>query len=127
VCERRTGALRQRRRRAKFPARRLLALARTRAKEKGLPCTITAEDVRAVWPADNRCPALGLELVTGRGVLHDASPTLARSDATRGSVPGNIAVLSFAANRIKGPHAAAEIAAVARWLHEQESRQAAEN
>lgn len=88
--------------------------ARRRAEEKGLPFDITPDDI--VIP--ERCPVLGLVLTTGRkqGIQDHASATLDRIIPERGYVKGNIAVISWRANRIKTDATAAEIAAVAEWL-----------
>lgn len=66
--------------------------------------TITVDDIRAAWPSDNHCrffPELG-ELKRGVGKQTPASPSLDRIDCTRGYVPGNIQVISWRANNVKG-------------------------
>jgi hypothetical protein len=50
------------------------------------------------------------------GPLADNSPTLDRIDPARGYVPGNIAVLSALANRIKSNAAPAQIRAVLAFV-----------
>lgn len=73
-------------------------------------------DVDAVWPHDGKCPALGIPLVAGKGVQHDGSPTLDRLVNAWGYEPGNIAVISLAANRTKGNMRARDLDAVATWM-----------
>jgi hypothetical protein len=99
------------------PAFALWRGARSRAKRKRCRFTITVEDVSSVWPRDGRCPVLGMKLVRrsvkGAG---PASPSLDRLDNKRGYEKGNIAVISHAANTVKGNHSAEEIMKVARWM-----------
>lgn len=84
-----------------------------------MPCTITPEDIRRAWPEDGRCPVLGIRLVAGQGTLHDASPTLDRMNGSWGYEPGNIAVISFRANRAKGGLTARELEQIAAWMRRQ--------
>lgn len=81
-----------------------------------MPFTITEADVAAAWPLDNRCPALGLVLKHGVKKMQDASPTLDRKNDEWGYVPGNIAVISAAANRAKGKLTAEELGRIAAWM-----------
>jgi hypothetical protein len=74
------------------------------------------QDVRDVYPADGRCPALGTELRQGKARSQDASPTLDRMNPQWGYVKGNIAVISYAANRAKGAMRAAELERIAAWM-----------
>lgn len=90
--------------------------ARNRARADGLSFTITPEDIRAAWPVDGKCPALGIRLEPGRGVSQDMSPTLDRLNPEWGYIPGNIAVISYAANRAKGNMRADELEKVATWM-----------
>jgi hypothetical protein len=98
------------------PAFTLLHSARARAKKRRVPCTIAIEDVRAVFPADFRCPVLGTALQFGRRVATAASPTLDRIDPVLGYVPGNIAVISKRANIIKSDATLNELEQVVQWL-----------
>lgn len=110
---RRTALARQERR---DPALRLYHSAKARAAKAGTEFGITLDDVRAAWPRDNRCPALGMVLRQGKGTLTDASPTLDRVNPAWGYMPGNIAVISYAANRAKGAMSAAELGQIATWM-----------
>ena len=95
------------------PEATMLIRARTRAKKRGLECTITVDDVKAVWPRHNRCPVYGTELVRNLGRAHSApeSPSLDRIDNTQGYVPGNIWVISLEANGTKRDFTIEELAA----------------
>jgi hypothetical protein len=95
------------------PEATMLIRARTRARKYGIECTIMLDDVRAAWPEDNRCPVFGIDLVRNLGRAHasPASPSLDRIDNSKGYVPGNIHVISNAANGTKRDLNAAELAA----------------
>lgn len=108
-----------------------------------IPFTITVEDVEKVFPSDGKCPVLdvpftvnsGPELVfewatpygqaaalplmtmrARRGPC-DTSPTLDKIRPMKGYVPGNIAVISSRANRIKNNETdPAVFRKVADWL-----------
>jgi len=89
----------------------LLSNARHRAREAGLPFTITKADI--VIP--DRCPVLDVPLSHGAGVggQHDHSPTLDRIVPDLGYVPGNVVVVSHLANNIKSTATPTQIRRVA--------------
>ena len=87
--------------------------ARKRAKKFGLDCTITPKDI--VIP--EFCPILGLKLERGKvDKNRDNTPSLDRVFPEKGYVPGNIAVMSYRANRIKNNGTAAEHRLIADWM-----------
>lgn len=92
--------------------RYLLANARQRAKLKKLSCTVTLVDI--VIPAF--CPLLDIPIVRGVSKLHDNSPTIDRIRNNLGYVPGNIVVISYAANRAKGNLTATDLLKLATRL-----------
>ena len=80
------------------PERAMLYKARQRAKAGGYPCTITVDDI--VIP--KFCPIFGLELgELGRGKVYPNTPTLDKKNPALGYIPGNVAVISYEANRLK--------------------------
>lgn len=81
------------------PTRKLLSLARRRAKLRGLDFDLDKKDL--VIP--EFCPVLGIKIVVGGAGTGfcDASPTLDRIDNAKGYVRDNVAVVSWRANRIK--------------------------
>ncbi len=90
----------------------LLVSARQRAKRKKIPCTLTLADI----PVPTHCPVLGLRLEFGVGHHCDASPSLDRIRADEGYVPGNIAIVSWRANRLKSDATIAELEAVVAYM-----------
>lgn len=92
----------------------LFAGARCRAKRNRREFSIGYDDFT---PLPEFCPALGLKLnYDSRGKLKDDSPTLDRIDNSRGYVPGNVAVVSWRANRLKLGASAAELDRIASWM-----------
>lgn len=81
------------------PVRKLLHLAKARAKKTGMEFTLVYADI--VIP--KRCPVLGMPLVPGGGGrgFKDNSPTLDRIDNSKGYIPKNVIVVSWRANRVK--------------------------
>lgn len=75
--------------------------ARHRARRQGLPFTITAADVSAAWPADNRCALSGERLQFEPGKSSADTPTLERIDTAAGFEPGNIFVVGNSAAAIR--------------------------
>lgn len=71
------------------------------------------------WPPDGRCPVFGMPLRAGIGKSHDSSPTLDRLNAAWGYEPGNVAVMSMKANRLKADATADELEQVAAWMRAQ--------
>jgi hypothetical protein len=81
------------------PERYLLAAAKQRAKKKGLEFDLKEEDIQI----PEECPILHVKLNPVHFSKHhkEYSPCLDRIDNNRGYVKGNVAVISFAANRLK--------------------------
>lgn len=78
-------------------ADQLIRTARTRAKASGLKFNLRRGDIEI----PKYCPALGIPLKVGPGVLHHNSPTLDRVECRKGYVRGNVMVVSYLANAIK--------------------------
>lgn|GEM_PF-2194147 len=75
----------------------MLMRARKRAKREGYACTIGLEDI--IVP--EACPITGEILVAHKGRFFHNSPTLDKIIPELGYIPGNVAVISFAANNMK--------------------------
>ena len=83
------------------PLSYMLSTARRRAQDKGIEFTIESKDF-VVLPT--HCPVLGIELHYGRnrGGRQDGSASLDRTDSSKGYVPGNVVIMSWRANDLKG-------------------------
>ena len=88
--------------------RTLLRCARRRAKEAGLPFSITESDI--VIP--DTCPILGIPIIRGRGSVCRNSPSVDRTIPALGYVKGNVRVISHRANSLKNDATVAEIRAI---------------
>lgn len=107
------------------PLHHLYHNAKKRAKGKGVPFEITKDDI--VVP--EFCPVLGIKLERGRGARGyiDSSPSLDRIVPELGYVPGNVAVISMRANRIKNDATAEELAAVLAFVKKETACVRSEN
>lgn len=78
--------------------------AKLRAKHSGLEINITADYIKEIYPKNNKCPYLGIDLFPNFGKQNpgENSPTLDRIDNTKGYIFGNIEIISKKANSIKG-------------------------
>lgn len=100
----------------RHPKRVMLKAAKLRARKKGLPFDITEHDFEI--PA--KCPALGIPLVRADGPgFSPNSPSIDRIRPELGYVPGNVAVISNQANRIKCDATVDELAKITRWLRKE--------
>jgi hypothetical protein len=103
---------------------RVMANARSRAKKRGLPFSITKDDLKALMVS--HCPALGIELIYhNAGGNRFNSASLDRIIPSHGYVPGNIAVISYKANRMKSDSSVEEFMSLARWITENATREEA--
>jgi len=111
-----------RQRRLRHDCRKLLInAARYRAREKGLPFSITIEDVDWVM----FCPILGTSLDYSRvsdrlwDYAPEYIPSLDQVTPGGGYIPGNVAVMSQRANSIKNDGSAEEHRKIAEWMDQQ--------
>lgn len=106
--------------RVKDPCGPLAVAIRARCKERGIVCTITAAHLRPLFASATHCPVLGVPLnqrVNGVYVGHPAyHPTVDRLRPREGYVPGNIAILSARANRLKDDATLEEMERMVAWL-----------
>jgi hypothetical protein len=96
------------------PALPMWTSARQRARKSGVPFRITPDDI-VIPPC---CPVLGIPIQRGAGRLRDASPSLDRIIPAEGYVVGNIAVISYRANRIKNDSTLEELERITAWVRE---------
>ena len=79
--------------------------AKHRAKKKGLPFTITIDDI--VIP--EKCPLLGIDLISTNDKRDPHNPSLDQVLPGNGYTPDNIQVISSRANWLKGDATLAEM------------------
>ena len=85
---------------------------RERAKRIGIEFSIRKADISI----PEVCPVLGIALSRPGYGQCESSPTIDRLDPSKGYVPGNVAVISNRANRLKNNATAFEHAAIAAWM-----------
>jgi len=66
------------------------------------------------WPT--HCPVLGIEIDWFASVRAENSPSLDRIDNHVGYLPGNVAIISYRANRIKNDGSLADHKNIVRWM-----------
>jgi hypothetical protein len=93
----------------------LLAVARTNALARGLAFNLDPSGV--VIPS--HCPVLGIPLDCAAGRFAPNLPSLDRIDNSKGYLKGNVWVISWRANRIKGNASIAELCALVHALESQ--------
>jgi len=84
--------------------------AKSRAKQRDLPFTITMDDI--IVP--EVCPVLGIPLLSEGS--RENRPSLDRKVPEKGYVPSNICVISFRANRIKSNATPTEIRSILSYM-----------
>ncbi len=85
--------------------KKLIQAAKGRALRDGVPFGLILDDITI--PAV--CPVLGIAFVVGEGGRAHGSPSLDRINPAKGYVPGNVRVISWLANWVKGSHTDPEI------------------
>ena len=85
-------------------------------KRKHLSFNITSEYIKSIWPKDNKCPALGIELKQGVKKVIDSSPTLDRIDNSKGYIKGNVQLVCNLANRIMTSATADQVIQVGEYF-----------
>lgn len=93
-----------------------LKASKARASKKGLENTLTFEQIKELYPIDNKCPILGVELKWG--FPKDTSPSLDRIDTSKGYTFENCQIISNRANRIKSDSTIEELQAILNYLKE---------
>lgn len=94
------------------PEKSLLLSSRTRARRKELPFNLTLEDI--VIPTV--CPILGISMFTLKGKRTDNTPSLDRKIPEKGYVKGNVAIVSWRANRLKNDASLDELKRIVAYL-----------
>ena len=100
------------------PAEYLIRRAKARAAKKGIEFPITIEDI---LPLPEVCPVFGVRLSNSNGQQNPDGYSLDRIDNRVGYVRGNVAVISYRANRLKNDACADDLQAVLDWLRGQKA------
>jgi len=105
----------------KLHLKKYLNNARGRAKRDSLPFDITYEYLESI--ATDECPVYGIVFEwgtsnLGRGKTKENCPTLDRIVPDKGYVKGNVAFISYKANRIKDNGTMQDHYAIADWIWE---------
>jgi hypothetical protein len=94
---------------------KLVGDARRRARQKGLPCTVTAEEI--VKRLARGCEVTGVQFdLTRGGRRRPDSPSLDRIDSTEGYTPDNVRVVCWWVNALKSDATLDELRKVAEWV-----------
>ena len=94
------------------PKRKLLDGCRYRAKKHNIPCNIDMSDI--IIPT--YCPILKIKLLFSKNIVQDNSPSVDRIIPELGYVKGNIQIISFKANRIKGHATINELELIIKYI-----------
>ena len=96
-------AKRMKERYEKDPIPQMLSNSKIRAKSKGIPHDITSNDIKKIWPKDNKCPVLGINFQMGYKdkKTKSYSPSLDRIEPKKGYIKSNILIVCDIVNRLK--------------------------
>lgn len=97
---------------------RLLQQAKIRAKKRNLICNLTIDELLEIYPKDNKCPVLDIELYwgcSGKG-NRKHSPSIDRIDPKGNYTKENVVIISWRANQIKSDASIQEIEAVLDYM-----------
>lgn len=100
------------------PLRQMYYSAKWRAKQRNIPFGLAFEDVERAFPANGRCPVLGIK-ITAVGYRKKAQKDSASLDRIRpelGYVVGNIQIISWRANALKSNATLEELRSMVRHL-----------
>jgi hypothetical protein len=90
-----------------------------RIKKEKLPSDFRSAAEIAVYLRDiapKKCPVFGVPLSTGKGKMHDWSPSADKIIPEKGYVRGNIQVISMFANRMKQNATPKQLKQFAQWV-----------
>lgn len=84
-----------------------------RALRDGIEFNLTEED----FVIPTHCPVLGIKILA-RSYRSNTSPSIDRIDNSKGYIKGNVAIISWRANRLKNDGTADEHERIAQWMRE---------
>jgi len=91
---------------------RLLYGVRCNARRRGIEFSLCREDI--VIP--NKCPVLGIDLDWSAGAFSPPYPTIDRINNAKGYIRGNVAIISWQANRLKGDASIEDLEAILVYM-----------
>lgn len=94
----------------------MLRRAKRRAVDAGFEFNLELEDL---LPLPEVCPVLGIPLRISAGPQDPFAHSLDRMDNSKGYIKGNVAVVSYKANRLKNDGSASEHEKIAAWMRSQ--------
>lgn len=103
-----------------YRVRQLYYQSIARARKRNLEHTIVLEDLFEIWPEDNICPILGIELEWNSAGFRRTSPSIDRIDNSKGYTKDNIQIISFRANELKRDASLEELELLVNYLKQGE-------
>lgn len=97
------------------PAWQMIRRAKARARKKEIPFNL---DVSDILPLPDTCPVFGMPLRASEFPQDPWAYSLDRIRNSGGYVRGNVAVMSYHANRLKNNGTAEEHETIARWMRQ---------
>jgi hypothetical protein len=96
---------------------------KARALEKKLPYDLDLDFLVNIFPKDNKCPVLGLELKMGgnKGIMNPESPSLDRIIPEKGYTKDNVIWVSVKANAMKSVGTVDDLEKVAKFYRRLEN------
>ena len=98
------------------PAEHMLRRAFARARRHGLEFSLSVDDL---LPLPVVCPVFGVPLRISDGQQDPWAYSLDRIENSKGYVKGNVAVMSYKANRLKNDGTADDHETIAAWMRKQ--------
>ena len=98
------------------PCRFLYYSAKKRSKNQGIKFEISKQDIINIYPKNNLCPMLNIEIYPNQDKMRDNSPSLDRIIPNVGYTKDNIIVISYKANRIKNDATLQELKCIVSYL-----------
>jgi predicted transcriptional regulator len=98
---------------------------RKKQNAKGGKYAFEVEYADLFWPTV--CPVLDIPIDWFAPVRNDNSPSMDRIDPRKGYIPGNVAIVSWRANRIKNNGTAEEHQKIAEWILDKMTKKAQRN
>jgi hypothetical protein len=96
----------------------LLSAAKQRSINKNREFNITVDDIKYLWPSNNKCPVFGFELVWNNAGFRDTSPSIDRIDSSKGYTRDNIQIISWKANSIKSSSTVEDLRTVLKYMEQ---------